>query len=300
MNSGLRMAARTMSFDPDSTSERWHLGRKLTLLLLLVIALALGLVILFRQRTTLPSLVFNLFADISIGLVVGLATRLALRQRNWFVRSVASAALVIIGIIVLGYSTEGIIGLVLPPLGFVRVSWLDQWHVPLELPLRVASSAMNWAGLAYMVIAIDTSWIALRAWRQSTPRVDGSSAVSSRRRRSVRSSHTNVSPRFTFPKIQPRNSSEKLKARRRSERPMVSMSVASNSVKATRSKRWSPLHKKPQIQLAIHEEHRCPYCLEEVKRDDPRGVVECEVCHTLHHKDCWDITGACQVPHLNT
>jgi hypothetical protein len=37
-----------------------------------------------------------------------------------------------------------------------------------------------------------------------------------------------------------------------------------------------------------------------VKRNDPRGVVECEVCHTLHHKDCWDITGACQVPHLNT
>jgi hypothetical protein len=29
-------------------------------------------------------------------------------------------------------------------------------------------------------------------------------------------------------------------------------------------------------------------------------VVECEVCHTLHHKDCWDVTGICQVPHLNT
>jgi ribosomal protein L37AE/L43A len=58
--------------------------------------------------------------------------------------------------------------------------------------------------------------------------------------------------------------------------------------------------KKLRVQLALVEEHRCPYCLENVTRADPRGVVECNVCHTLHHKDCWDITGSCQVPHLNT
>ena len=84
------MAARAMSFDSDSTPERWHLGRKLTLLFLLVIALALGLVILFHQRTTLPLFVFNLFADMSIGLVVGLATRFVLRQRNWFIRGLST------------------------------------------------------------------------------------------------------------------------------------------------------------------------------------------------------------------
>jgi ribosomal protein L37AE/L43A len=48
------------------------------------------------------------------------------------------------------------------------------------------------------------------------------------------------------------------------------------------------------------EEHRCPYCLDPVSRNDPRGVKECDVCHTLHHADCWAITGVCQVPHLNT
>ena len=105
------MAARAMSFDSDSTPERWHLGRKLTLLFLLVIALALGLVILFHQRTTLPLLVFNLFADISIGLVVGLATRFVLRQRNWFIRGLASAALAVIGLLVSGYCTDGKIGM---------------------------------------------------------------------------------------------------------------------------------------------------------------------------------------------
>lgn len=47
-------------------------------------------------------------------------------------------------------------------------------------------------------------------------------------------------------------------------------------------------------------EERCPYCLDVVKRNDPRGVKVCEVCRTPHHADCWAITGKCQVPHLNT
>jgi len=290
-----------MSFDSDSTPERWHLGRKLTLLFLLVIALALGLVILFHQRSTLPLLVFNLFADISIGLVVGLATRFVLGRRNWFIRSIASAALAVIGLLVSGYLADGKIGMVLPPLGFVRVDWLAQWHIPLELPLQITQSQVNWVALVYMVIAIDTSWIALRAWKSSTARAVEPAVSSRRRRKPARSSHAEASSRFTFPKIRLRNSDAKPKvSAKRAKRPMVSMSAAPNSVKATRSKQWNPLKKKPQIQLAVHEEHRCPYCLEEVKLDDPRGVVECEVCHTLHHKDCWDITGACQVPHLNT
>ena len=117
------MAARAMSFEFDSTPERWHLGRKLTLLFLLVIALALGLVILFHQRINLPLLVFNLFADISIGLVVGLATRFVLHQRNWFVRGLASAALAVIGLLVSGYCTDGKIGMLLPPVGLVQVDW---------------------------------------------------------------------------------------------------------------------------------------------------------------------------------
>jgi hypothetical protein len=47
-------------------------------------------------------------------------------------------------------------------------------------------------------------------------------------------------------------------------------------------------------------EDRCPYCLDIIKRQDPRGVKICDVCHTPHHADCWAITGKCQVPHLNT
>jgi len=47
-------------------------------------------------------------------------------------------------------------------------------------------------------------------------------------------------------------------------------------------------------------EERCPYCLDVVKKNDPRGIKKCEVCGTPHHADCWAITGKCQVPHLNT
>ncbi|MBI4786154.1 MAG: hypothetical protein HY782_03790 [Chloroflexi bacterium] len=78
----------------------------------------------------------------------------------------------------------------------------------------------------------------------------------------------------------------------------------------TTHKRKRPrLPKLPTRQRADHDdgprimrvvEDRCPYCLDIVKRNDPRGVQVCEVCHTPHHADCWAITGKCQVPHLNT
>lgn len=51
------------------------------------------------------------------------------------------------------------------------------------------------------------------------------------------------------------------------------------------------------VKLLGETEHRCPYCLELVKKNDARGVVICPDCKTWHHKDCWDITGSCQVAH---
>jgi hypothetical protein len=54
----------------------------------------------------------------------------------------------------------------------------------------------------------------------------------------------------------------------------------------------------PRVMAVV--EDRCPYCLDVIKRNDPRGVRTCDVCGTPHHADCWSITGKCQVPHLNT
>ncbi len=55
--------------------------------------------------------------------------------------------------------------------------------------------------------------------------------------------------------------------------------------------------RRKNVQLLGETEHRCPYCLELVKKNDPRGVMICPECKTWHHKDCWDVTGICQVAH---
>ncbi|MBI3739250.1 MAG: hypothetical protein HY258_09415 [Chloroflexi bacterium] len=302
------MAFRTMtmsSYDFDQTSEHWHLFRKLSLLFLLIVAIALGLVILFRQKTGIPLLWFNLLADAGLGLIAGAGSRILLRQRNGFIRGLASAAMAIIGLVVLGYFTDWKSGI--GPLQFVgrnAANWNRLTHAVSSLDwnntiryLRIDRFDVNWFALAHMMIAIDSSWIALRAWNHSSPRVLEPSVSSPRvrsRRRAARTSpslavvpHVPAAQRVSVPGS---NSRSRVK-RRKPERVRSSGS--------SRSKAWNPLRRKPDVQLAVYEEHRCPYCLEPVKRNDPRGTVECDICHTLHHKDCWDITGSCQVPHLN-
>ena len=294
------MVAQTMGFESDSNSERWHLGRKLTLLFLLVLALTLGLVILFRQRTDFPLLAFDLFADVSLGVIVGLAVRFVLQQRNWFIQGLVSTALVVIGLFILGYLNNGKSGIAAPPIQFTTVHWLSQWNIPLKVPTQIRNSSMNWFALIQLIMVIDVSWLALRAWKRTSSDVTETSAESLPAHQRSRSARTNVLPRFNIPKIHFQTSGTKSKVRRKRSGSLITKSATPKPMKSARTRSWNPLHQKPQIQLAVYEEHKCPYCLTEVKRNDPRGVVECEVCHALHHKDCWDITGACQVPHLNT
>lgn len=51
------------------------------------------------------------------------------------------------------------------------------------------------------------------------------------------------------------------------------------------------------VRFVGKEEMRCPYCLQIIDPKDPKGIVYCPICHAPHHKECWDITGTCQVPH---
>jgi len=297
------MALRTvaMNLDSDQTSGRWHLVRKIVLLFLSAVALALGLAILYRQKTNFPLTLFNLLADISLGLLAGLGARFVLSQRHWFIRASASAAMAVIGLVVLGYFTNWMSGIGPLQAGLVRVHWLDALHIPLQLPLQFKHGQTNWLDLAYMVIAVDISWIALRAWKYQSTSVVELPAQSSRNVKKQRATQTVSQP--VYPLIRTRLpishplTRPKIK-RKMLERPIISKPAFPPTVQPRSSKRWSLRHK-PKIQLAVYEEHRCPYCLEPVKRNDPRGAMECEVCHALHHKDCWDITGACQVPHLN-
>ncbi len=74
--------------------------------------------------------------------------------------------------------------------------------------------------------------------------------------------------------------------------------TASPSTFPTPLPRKHPNRKAHQtVRLIGKEELRCPYCLQVIDRRDPKGIVVCPICHSAHHKECWDITGSCQVPH---
>jgi len=85
--------------------ENWHLVRKVLLLLFLVVAWAFGLVLLLQRSNPVPPLIFNLLADGSIGALMGLGSRFVLRRRHWLLRSLVSAALSIVGLLLVGFLT---------------------------------------------------------------------------------------------------------------------------------------------------------------------------------------------------
>lgn len=293
----------TSAYGSDQAAEEWHLMRRLFLLLLLVLALSLGLVLLSRQRTALPPILFHVLADASLGLIAGLGTRAALRRLPWPVKAIASAAASILGLAILGYLTDWKSGIGPFQAGLVNVNWLDWAHLPLALPLRFGTSGMDLLDLAHMAIAVDVSWLALRAWSRG-PRTSAQTRATAPRQ--VSRPRAAVVQRTAVPA---NNGVARVRVPSRpSLRPRIRRGTSGRSLVAkatplrparTGSRRWSPLRRKPTVQLAVYEEHRCPYCLQEVSRNDPRGTVECPICHTLHHKECWDITGTCQVPHLN-
>ena len=289
------------TFEPERNDEAWHLLRKVFLLLLVTTASALGLVLLSRRGNTVPPVLFNILADASIGLLAGFAARFALRYRSPFVQGLASAAAAIVGLTILGYFTGWKSGIGPFQAGPVALPWFNSLQVPLEF----RRSAMDVVDLVNVIIAVDASWIALRVWKQGNRvTADGSSPAPFRR--SVRTPRPAVvtpapSPALIVPASPAPSPKPRIKRNKVGERPHISRPAPAIRPMRSKTQRRNRVRSgKAAVHLAVHEEHRCPYCLEPVKRNDPRGTVECQVCHTLHHKDCWDITGSCQVPHLNT
>jgi ribosomal protein L37AE/L43A len=136
------------------------------------------------------------------------------------------------------------------------------------------------AELIQLGVGILAALLAEQAWRR--PQVQLPAAASPAPARAARPARTATASRVTT-------------RRARLKTPAQPKQAASPPrVKAR------PRKRKPAVQLTAEEEHRCPYCLELVQTRDPRGIVECKVCHTLHHADCWAVTGTCQVPHLNS
>lgn len=328
----MAMRAATMSSmgpmdTPQTVQGSDSLFRKLVLLLLLIGAAVLWTVVWFKQEPDFPLLPSTFFADASIGLIAGFGARIFLRNRDGFVRYSIAILIAVIGMYMIGALTQWVLGV-----GPIR--WEQEFAEQLEqlrfgpdifnqigtlgLGSRVLFdfSELDWADLAHLAVTLVMTVLSMQAWRRRTttptysptiyapepmhepveampmyevapaPRPRRNQRVSSNGRAHVRSN--NGSARLT-PSPQPR-----LRSNNRVRGGVKKMK------EPVRPKKKRLFQRKPTIQLAMIEEHRCPYCLDPVSRKDPRGVKECEVCHTLHHADCWAITGVCQVPHLNT
>jgi len=243
------------------------LPRKLVLLVLLMITIPIGLVgLLLRAHLSIPILAF-LITDAILGLVAGFSVRWIIPRKAPVLRICSILAFLTGSLALLG--------------------WFTGWSYGIDLSKSLRTTS-DWWKLGQIPLSTGFALLALFAWHHPT------------RKETVLTQMT--PPRKILPT---HRRSQKLPDRAPYPAPAVpvpnlilqpaSLPVITQTVKP---KRKHADHSKPKLQLSGHEEHRCPYCLELIDPDDRRGVVECKICHTLHHADCWAITGACQVPHF--
>jgi hypothetical protein len=265
----IRTATMSNSYSP---TPRRHSGffRKLVVILLFVIGIA-GFMALFNvYQKNLSSFWMMVLAILSIGLGSGAASRITFYQWPGFIRFFVILLVLPLGLFVLGVLTNWQMG----------IGPLNPW----------ARGVIPQDELMQLGGALLVALICLDAWRKPRPKTEDTPdarASSSRREQTPATA--------SIQSVQPRSPQTHSRTK-----PAVDKLILTHTEQPTRSRRKRMGNRKPILQISAFEEHRCPYCLDEVKRNDPRGVKECEVCHSLHHADCWAITGMCQVPHLNS
>lgn len=239
------------------------------------------------------------------GVSAGFGARRLLIGRSFFLKIGAAIFALLIALAVLNVISLGYVGLNL---------------------LRAYPSNPQWDGALQLAFASALAWVALRAWavtvreviveprysplpavpvpaprttRRSTPsrtRRRSSRSVRGPRRATARGTNTSLGAAFSawtarvaiqLGGLLPAPSGGSATRRRK---------TAKKAAK-TKPRRQRFLRREPAVYLSGEVEHRCPYCLEEVRSNDPRGVKICKVCKTWHHADCWSVTGVCQVPH---
>lgn len=330
----MAMRAATMSpMSPVGTSttvrEPGGLLRKLVLLLLLITAATVWIVILFKHQTGFPLLLSTFFADASLGLIAGFGSRFVLYQRRRFIQFLIAIAVAGIGMVMIGYLTKWVLGigpieLEARTVDQIRQIRFDRNPVDQIRSMKIDSGGlvdfhkMDWADPLHLVISLIMTVLSLQAWRRPAftrqpvevevaplPAPPPTRAIRSKRGRRA-SSSSNGGARVELPgswstRLSPNPApAPRTRSNNGSRSPVVKAPKKTKAKDQVVRPKRRRSRRKPQIQFALVEEHRCPYCLDAVTHNDPRGVKECDVCHTLHHADCWAITGFCQVPHLNT
>jgi len=245
------------------------LARKLVLLLLLMLTTVMIMVALLMKIR--PSILWLAYFTtvVFIGLVAGVSVR-------WIIPKKVPVAR--IGLIV-----AWVIGCL------TLIRWFTGWDFGINF-ISTAGALLDWQETGQILLAIGIALLALYAWQRPDR-----SQVKSRQASGAKK----IRPTQRKPKKQPKRAPGTRSAVPTPSLalPAVSQAPAAGTVQ-TKQKRLK--YPKPRLQVSVQEQHRCPYCLELITKDDQRGVVECEICHALHHADCWAITGACQVPHFTT
>lgn len=281
------------------------MGRVLVLVLFTSLVGSVLTLLFLVNHQWLPALLkYAILA--ATGIAAGFGARRLLMGRNLFIRLGAAIFSLIISMGLLNVLSLGYVGLNL---------------------LRAYPSDPPWDGALQLVLASSFSWLTLRAWagtvreivveprytqipapapasrstrrpashpaRRSTGRP---SSARGPRRAAARSTSMSFGAAFStwsarvatqLSGIFPAPSRGTTARRRKTKKKPAK----------AKSRGQRLLRRQRAVYLSGDVEHRCPYCLEQVRPNDPRGVKICKVCKTWHHGDCWAITGVCQVPH---
>jgi hypothetical protein len=254
------------------------------------ISAGLGFAVVYvLNRSILPAALVPTSAA-GVGMVAGFVARWSLIRRSRLVRWLVALVGLCAGLIFLGWLSRGLLGLNLLRRAFVRP---------------------DWNGLGQLGLGGFTAWLGVCAWgRRPAPsrmpavslgraaaRLRSSIGSRLRLRRNVASSAV-VTSRSSASPARGRTARRTRAARKtgaRKKRASGRTKARRTTVRASKPK--DVRRQRAAVRLLKAVEHRCPYCLGLVNPKDPKGVKECPICHTLHHADCWAVTGACQVPH---
>ena len=270
--------------------------------LVLSVGFGSGYLILYylAPQTEIGQLGTRVLILLVTGIGTGLVCRLAVPKRAWFLKSTFAVLGSLLSIAILDWFFPG----------------------PFVLLKKQAFPAVDWSAAEYTQIAcllVITLLISLlgkkhttvpqREIQRSEPKKVAQKAAPSRSasKLTVKSKAKAKLPSLKLNALAKKKTAKKTSSKKTATKPAVKKPTSAVKVKAARKStttkkkaaaaKTKKRSKNNNVKLTGTEEHRCPYCLEIVKKNDPRGVVVCPDCGTWHHKDCWDITGSCQVAH---
>ena len=235
----------------------------------------MGLLLYFQQYQLTNPIIERSLIILITGLVAGFSTRIILRKWHIFWRVLIPFIAVGLGIFLLDKINSENYELVF----IARTPWSEPVGIDLVQ-----------IGLGY-VMGLLALFIGMR--RKSKQRIIKSQPKPKTKTKSRPAAKGAQKPILFITKHVDR---KKKITKKITKKPILSRSLPLRKTTRLITSKPRRLFRK-DVKLLGETEHRCPYCLELVKKKDARGVVICPECKTWHHKDCWDITGSCQVAH---